>query len=276
MKTNKIFCAAVQAAILCLIALIGCASPDNTHVDSVDRSYEYRAWLLAGQSNMVGGADADELPEALRGPQEDVPFRSYVRLVSGVTRDDGRFALQPRPTVDPSHGPEITMGRALADAGLRPYLIKYAVSGSSLAAEWRPTVEDIYPAMLAYVRAELASFPHPYRLTGVVWGQGETDAGDLGAANAYADNLRELRDRLREDLGLPNLHWISHRLHPGTRKKYVEIVRTAQEDVATDPDCGMTDIDDQLINADGLHFGSRAQQVWGARDAVAAGDVRAH
>ena len=262
----------MKHAFLLLLLVIGCTTSAQEETDVV---LKFGVWFEVGQSNMVGTADADGLPAALRVPQNDVPFRSYVRLLSGVTRDDGRFGLQPRPTVDPSHGPEITFGRTMADAGRLSYLIKYAVSGSSLApsvsdGSWLPDEGDIYPAARAYMQAELATFPSPYELLGVVWGQGETDAGVLSSANAYAPHLRAFRDQLRIDLGLPNLFFLIHGLHPGVAKPYTSIVRAAQEDVARDPNCGITNVDDMPINPDGLHFDSAAQQVWGERDAAVA------
>jgi hypothetical protein len=109
-------------------------------------------------------------------------------------------------------GPEIGMVRTLTTKESRPLaVIKTAFSGTSVAADWnvdRPGQADAcYRAMIEEAKAALAAAKakditlHPRAF---VWVQGESDANAKDAP-VYADNLRKMLQRLRADLGAPDL-----------------------------------------------------------------------
>ncbi len=52
------------AGLLCVSSAV-CARPVDV-------------WLMAGQSNMVGGSNYDQLPAELIPPQEDVPYWYWI------------------------------------------------------------------------------------------------------------------------------------------------------------------------------------------------------
>ena len=159
-------------------------------------------YLLAGQSNMDGYAWIPGLAPADRVADPRVPL--YWSGWGGF-RD-----LQPASYGGAVYvGPEVTLGRALADAGVPAVLVKHAVGGTDLANYWFPgvtpgdaTAGDGFSVLADSVdaaAAELDAAGQPWRWAGFVWMQGESDSLDLGMAHAYEDNLTGLVAAVRGD-----------------------------------------------------------------------------
>ncbi|MCU0779532.1 MAG: hypothetical protein MUF04_00360, partial [Akkermansiaceae bacterium] len=146
-----------------------------------------RVFLLGGQSNADGRAAPSGLPTSpvnLQLPQDDVDF--YENEAGGLT------TLRPLA----EFGPEITLGRRLADAiadgtFTRVAMIKYAVGATDLANDWKAggdaTTSGDGPRYVSFqgvVRAGLAALAAKYPnaaidIEGMLWVQGERDAGDV-------------------------------------------------------------------------------------------------
>jgi len=213
-------------------------------------------YLVAGQSNQISfQAPASALPAELH-LQTDVLFRGTTGLVT---------PLQP---MNDKFGPEMTFARSVADAraqlGLPQMAIsKYAVGSTSLAVDWFPGEYGsdprigiryknmIYRAKGAATMLKQQGFQP--RWAGMLWLQGETDAGDLAMAEAYEENLRLLINRVRSDLLVKSLPVAIAEIHAPTRL-YRSIVRAGQEEVAaTMPNVFIFDTDD-LTLVDRLHY----------------------
>jgi hypothetical protein len=193
--------------------------------------------LVAGQSNAVGyDAYAEELPADPRDadtmfwwrvgdPPPDefdgTSARQWTTLqfqprtpampaIDGkkVARQYGNFNLKTKG----GFGPEIGMVRTLATKESRPLaVIKTAFSGTSVAGDWnvdRPGQADAcYRAMIDETKAALAAAQAKgvtLRPRAFVWVQGESDANAKDSP-AYAANLTKMLQRLRGDLGSPDL-----------------------------------------------------------------------
>ncbi len=193
--------------------------------------------LVAGQSNAVGyDAYAEELPAdpkdaatmfwwRVGDPPPDefdgTSARQWTTLrfqprtpampaVDGkkVARQYGNFNLKSKG----GFGPEIGMVRTLATKESRPLaVIKTAFSGTSVAGDWNVELpgkaDTCYRAMIDEAKAALAAAQAKgatLRPRAFVWVQGESDANAKDSP-VYAANLSKMLQRLRADLGAPDL-----------------------------------------------------------------------
>lgn len=231
----------------------------------------YHVYLIGGQSNANGRADAAQLSGPLAFPQPDVRFywhRTQSAKNVGQLSEDKWIELAPgsghggkAPVYPREFGLELSCGRTLADA--RPNhkiaIIKYSHGGSNLHTQWAIDGK-MYITFMTTVKEALAALSesgHTFELCGMCWQQGEADASSLQHANNYRANLKSLIARVRSDLangqplpfvigGLSDSQDSSIKI-PG---KGWYIVRQAQEALAqTVPKVG-------FINTDG--FGTRA------------------
>jgi len=187
------------------ITLNGSTAPISTH---------YRVYFLGGQSNGNGRGDAAQLTEPLASPQLDVPFywhRTQTTSNVGHLTEDAWISLAPgsghgttSPVYAKEFGSELSFGRTMADAdpSVNIALIKYTHGGTNLHTQWSAS-GTMYASFLATAQAGLAALTsagHTYELGGMIWHQGEADAGTLTNANAYEANLNDLISRVRQDV----------------------------------------------------------------------------
>lgn len=226
-----------------------------------------RVFLIGGQSNADGRADAAGLPTSpvdLQQPQEDVDFYK-----------DSLTTLRPFS----QFGPEITMGRRLADsiadgAATRIAIIKHAAGGTSLAVDWKAggdatTAGDgsRYVTFQQTVSQGLAALAAAYpeaviEIEGMLWLQGERDAKG-GLEDGYESNLTAFIADVRATYGADLLFVIGRLsidqtdIPPGP----LGVVRAAQAAVAdADPRAALLDTDVFGMKGDDLHFDAAGQQ----------------
>lgn len=228
-----------------------------------------RVFLLGGQSNAVGHAVANELPPESFFPQADLDlFNNF----PGGAYSMG--AVRPGLSRSGSFGPEISMGRWLADhyaerePDTRVAIIKYAHGGTNLYAQWQAGGDgkpggdgpeyQIFQDTVAVGMATLAEkYPDAeLSIEGMAWMQGESDCNDNEAPN-YAANLaafiNDVRATYRADLPfvVGRLSANQTNRQPGP----LAIVMAAQTAVAeADPRVGLVDTDDFGLLSDDLHF----------------------
>jgi hypothetical protein len=213
-----------------------------------------RVFILGGQSNMVGFAKSEDLPDELAGTRQHV-----------VIFEQGRWQpLSPKERF----GPEISFADELASAYPSETigLIKYAVSGTSLLA-WAPDwVEEearktqnagagpLYRNLMDLVSAARAQ--SAFEIVGMMWMQGERDARFPAVAPDYEKNLKSFIRRIRADFGVRELPFILARVNPpADRWLGLSDVRTAQERVAReDPFVVMISTDDLSKLPDNVHY----------------------
>ena len=236
----------------------------------------YQVYLLGGQSNGNGRADAAQLTPPLNAAQSDVRFywhRTQAADNVGHLVEDQWIDLAPgsghgtgEPVYAKEFGPEVSFGRGMADANPSANIavIKYTHGGTTLANNWSASGSQ-YASFVSTVQAgleALTSAGHTYELRGMLWAQGETDTNSGASADSYEANLTSFIARVRTDLfaggALPFV------LSTLSDNQYTDIttpgsgaykVRQAQEAVAAaDPKTGIVNTDGYSVRSDIIHF----------------------
>jgi hypothetical protein len=236
-------------------------------------------YIIAGQSNAVGGAKIADLPDPdLAEPFPEVPFAQTLNCpddgVSPCLTDQGWGVLEPRQQSATSwvHGVELSLGRALYAAGAEPWILKVATNGSGLAADWHPDAHNgarLYPRFLDSVAQRVAEAGPNARIRAIIWIQGNHDGNWPAEANSYRANLRHLVDAFRTDLGTPDVPVVLDRLHPAIAVAYNADIRWAQDNVGLlASSVVVIDVDDLTLR-DTDHYDSASMVALGERFAAA-------
>ncbi len=188
--------------------------------------------LLAGQSNMSGCGnfdelDADSLARVARAAERVKVSRCGAAPVP-LSAARSRW-LQNKYGFENSFGPELFAGVVLAEAfpDSEFLLIKTSEGGTSLYGAWNPdwaaekarAVEKegrkqtirLYEEFLSHIKSNLLRLEQAgktWTLCGVCWMQGENDAAWEVSAQAYEDSLRNLIGRFRSDLDCRELPFV--------------------------------------------------------------------
>ena len=190
----------------------------TTTVHAADKPI--KAFVLAGQSNMVGYGDSTKLPDDLRQGNDRVlmfengrwqPLRPH----SPASQGQRRLGLS-----EFHFGPEIAFGHEMAKAfpGETIGIIKHASGGSSLLA-WKPEWSreqaarvgqagrgPLYKALMTKVKQ--AQKERDVEIAGFLWLQGGGDMKEVDVAKEYLDNLKEFVAAVRKDVGTEELPFL--------------------------------------------------------------------
>jgi Carbohydrate esterase, sialic acid-specific acetylesterase len=206
-----------------------------------------RVFLLAGQSNMEGRADGNKL--TLRDRERLEKVQGRVQLAFNYEPIHALDAVTPPAEIaeiykrDLIFGPELFFGITLSEAWPEEkiLLIKLTAGATSLHGAWNPdwrghkaaamgeeSEPKLYAALTAYVKQVLSGYgDDEYEICAMLWVQGETDAGNETAAAAYGDNLQNLVESIRHDVGREALPFLLFQVGRG---EVVEgMKRTARE-----------------------------------------------
>jgi hypothetical protein len=162
-------------------------------------------YLLTGQSNMSGRGLVEELTPQERtadpsiqvyGNDEQIrpaldPLDDATGQVDAISSDAGLAAV----------GPGMFFARATRALRPKPILLVPCAKGGSSMAQWTPGGgrDTLYGSCLARARA-VGGNPK-----GILWYQGETDAGQAASAQAWRAAFETLVARFRADLGSQRL-----------------------------------------------------------------------
>ena len=241
---------------LILVLLVGCSTPQNP-----------KAFLLMGQSNMVGSGRTDSLAAA------------DTTLPANVIYYRNSDAINPWDI--PRFGPELTLAKDLGAAmpGTPLRFIKHAIGGTSLldwAPEWDSTRAAItgnqhVGPMYAHAMAIVDTLQVASEVAAIFWMQGERDARISEAGVDYYANLEHLIASLRRDLGNPDIPFIMGRVNaPAERYPALEEVRSAQFRAAEElQNVVLVDTDDLTKWNDNLHYDTVGVTEMGSRFATA-------
>ena len=181
---------------------------------------EVQVVLLAGQSNMAGAGNYDDLDESIKRRIEKVSNRVFISQSNSLQKPLSWYKNKPSKKYQftKRFGPELMIGLTLAEKYPKKefLLIKYAKGGTALYGAWNPnwTLEkakevekgvkkqswnlvqqhfDLIHKNLEILKEKGKS----YKIIGMTWMQGENDAVLDKAANSYADNLEILIKKYR-------------------------------------------------------------------------------
>lgn len=264
--------------VLCIIAVVFAAMPAGA-------GQVYEVYLLAGQSNMDGRgktADLDEADRKLAGDAiifyRNPPAASagWQPLAPGFSVPPGYKGGLPAPTF----GPEIGFAKALAKArpGIRIALIKSSKGGTSLAKDWTPGIKGkpqtqgpCYRNFIETIEQATTSLKDrgdAFAIKGMLWHQGESDAGSTAAE--YQERLTAFIARVREDLRQPDLPIVIGEVFDNGKR---DSIRTAQRAAAAAiPGVRFVPATDLKTWDAGTHFDAASQLELGRRFAEAVGE----
>jgi hypothetical protein len=235
-------------------------------------------FLLAGQSNMVGLGQVEDVQEKLNtltGYQQV----SYLQLEAGEGTSESFGSWTPRTYKSGKgamFGVELPLGELLAKRLSGQHaIVKIAKGSTGLAGHWHPESPMNLPGFYAHFRENahlaiqaLEKEGYQVNVRGFFWYQGEWDANKTPEiAAAYASNLRLLKERVRENFGQPELPIITVRVNPTRTDGWVyrDEVRLAIVEVAeADAFSAWVSVDD-LEHPDNLHVDSAGLFVLGTR-----------
>lgn len=224
--------------------------------------------ILIGQSNAVGVGTISSAPTEYQGTITGAKIwngSAFVNLVAGST-NQGADSL--------TFGPELSLCKKYLErsGNTEVYLIKHALSNTSLNVDWLPTSGAQYTAMVAKINAALSNLgTGNYSIKGFVWVQGENDALSASATPSinYQTNLTSLISNLRTAYGA-SLPFVAAQLGYINRNLYYyqDNVRNAQNLVqAAGVSVYVAQTDDLSFNADVIHYNAASQITLGNRAA---------
>jgi hypothetical protein len=270
--TNFIRCLALASCVFCSCFASAASGQDTKLPDAkLPPKEQFHLFLLVGQSNMAG-----------RGKVAEEDKRPHPRVL--MLTKDNTWA----PAVEPLHfdkpgagvGPGRAFGVAIAegDPKITVGLIPCAAGGSPIAA-WTPggyhgqTKSHPYDDALTRAKAALASGT----LKGILWHQGESDAGSADKAKIYGEKLHELIARFRRELNAPQAPFIAGQLGQFPREKWSEghkQVNAVHEGLPKAvPHTAFVSSDGLGHKGDNLHFSAEGAREFGLRYAKAYRDL---
>jgi hypothetical protein len=204
-------------------------------------------YLIGGQSNATGQGYMVNIPG-------EFTIDTTVLFFYSEGLGGGSVAMQWGPLCQASETPdkfgvELSMGGALKKQypGQEIALIKHALSGSNLYAQWNPgSANDdrlnFGPEYSKFVHTVeealkgLRALGYAPTIRAMVWQQGEGDARDIAGmenSRAYGQNLRHFIERVREQFHSPDMLFVYGYVIPVPLDRFTgrEEVRTAQRNL---------------------------------------------
>ena len=236
----------------------------------------YDVYLLAGQSNMDGRGQVSKLSAEQKKPidQAIIFYRNEKISSDGWQPLEPGFSLPPKyrgKLPSPTFGLEIGFARAMlkTQPELKLALIKGSKGGTNLRADWKPGVkgdlESQGPQYRDFIKTiqlatkELTKRGDTFTIRGLLWHQGEADK--KSGAKVYARRLNELIDRIREDVGAPDLPVVVGEVFDNGKR---DSVREATQKVAkASPTVGIATCEGTKTSDPGTHFDAASQLLLG-------------
>jgi hypothetical protein len=224
-----------------------------------------KVFVLAGQSNMEGRADGSKLTLGDRERLGKVQNR--VQLAFNYEPIRELNVVKPAEEIGTIYnkkfifGPELFFGIELAEAWAdeKILLVKRSEGATSLHGCWNPEWQEdkaatmgeeqepkLYRELIAYVKQVLSGYGEDeYEICGFLWVQGETDSGNETASAEYSNNLRNLIQRIRHDMGYASMPFMLFQVGQGKVVEGMKQVARVMPKVTLIP---------QSIDPNSLHF----------------------
>lgn len=242
---------------LSILLIIGCNQTVRKNISTTEK-YDVQVILLAGQSNMAGCGNYDELNDELKKrinkASERVSLIINGKPAKPLTHSYSEYQKNKRGFGN-VFGPELFLGLTLAEKypNQEFLFIKKSQGGTSLYGAWNPewTAEkaaavekegfkrdlQLYNQHHQQIKAQIAMLKKAgktYKIVGLFWMQGENDAAKEIAARSYEVNLKKLIAGYRTTFNVSDLPFVMGQINSsyGRFKEGPEMVRTAMVDVA--------------------------------------------
>lgn len=242
----------ILAIVIACSILLSASSFAADTAATVGPKEKLHVYLLIGQSNMAGRAP---VPEDAQGPidrcfllngddqwqQAQAPLNQFSTIRKGL-------GMQK---LNPGYGFATTMLEA--DKGIQIGLVVNAKGGSSIR-EWKKG-SRFYDEAIRRTQIAMKSGT----LKGILWHQGESDAGD----EEYLAKLKQLVTDLRADLGVVDLPFIAGQVHdvPLVNEQIAQLPKEL-------PNTGYAS-SEELTTMDRWHFDTKSMLILGQRYAEA-------
>ncbi|OEJ98817.1 hypothetical protein A8C32_06415 [Flavivirga aquatica] len=213
--------------------------------------------LLAGQSNMAGGGNYDDLDDSIKERIAKVSNRVQVSINRKPAKPLSYSDNKPSEKYNftKRFGPELFIGLILAEKNPKQefLLIKTSQGGTSLYGAWNPnwsakkakTLEKgekkqnmkLYEKHINQIRKELSKLKDQgksYKIIGLAWMQGENDASREISARSYKENLKTLIESYRKAFKVKKMPVVVGQINSkyGNFPEGPDMVRKAYVDVA--------------------------------------------
>ena len=215
MKKFTAFLSALILSAMCAIPFSSCAKKDNGKLP---------VYLILGQSNASGNGKIKDLPARYLNKEYGGVTIYCDGSANGAVRGSltkvGTVSGQGSVSTD-RFGVEIGLAEYFTEKNVEAGLIKCGFDGSSINltntayGTWWTDIQDIpLNVIKCYDRFKTAlvnaldaykSEGYDVEIKGVIWLQGESNAGNA----SYADDLDKLIQRLRADLSEPALYFVA-------------------------------------------------------------------
>jgi len=242
-------------------------------VAQADEKPEIDVLILAGQSNMVGGAKVIDTPAHLQEYVLENPAILQRSWINGEDWDDDWHNLEPRGQW---LGPEMMLGHVLSDAlpGRQFAFMKVAYNGTNLGCSWDPDGcgQNLYQQMCELVdlwEEQLEDMGWDPNFVGFIWVQGEGDCSAEWAAKRYDENLEQLFSGVRFQTGNASLACVAAKVNPIGKSEgsylYKDIYHAAVDSVvAADGNAAAVNCKTVALRDDLVHFSSEGMLEVGA------------
>lgn len=286
--------------VLLIFSFLSCSIQSE-----IAKSKDVQVVLLAGQSNMAGAGNYDELDASIKERIKKVSNRVWVSQSNTEQKPLSFYDNKPseKYNFEKRFGSELFIGLTLAEQypSQEFLLIKEAKGGTALYGAWNPdwTLEkakeiesgeakqswnlcEIHIESIKKNLALLNEKGKSYKIIGMAWMQGENDAGTETAAKTYADNLKKLIVKYRTEFNLKVMPFVAGQTnsHYGieggsdlVRQAFIDVENSEKKVlvIKTVRDSPYTDFPKQNDN---VHYNTEGQKRLGAAFAKAIIDLQ--
>lgn len=252
----------VSLAFLLLLSCIPILSAQSLPSSLID------VYLIGGQSNATGQGYVRNIPKSFE--VDTTVLFYYSRYLNGGKGGDCWRPLCQASESEDKFGVELSLGTCLhkqyPDRNIA--LIKHALSGSNLYAQWNPgnrageAQGEEYAKFIGTVKEgldKLRKEGYTPVLRAMVWQQGEADARDIAGmdkSRMYGKNLNNFIRQVRKDLEVEELLFVYGSVMPMAAPRFTgrDLVRNAQKEVAEGSGSGLSLPNAVWIDTDDLQM----------------------
>jgi len=227
---------------------------------------QIRSFLMIGQSNMAGRGDIADVPPIRNQLCHMLRMGRWQKMSEPINPDRAIFEWRYRSGVGlaASFADEVA-NRDGEKVGLIP-----CADGGTMISQWMPG-ELLYDHAVMQTRLAMRTSD----ISGILWHQGESDCrSDYNIYDYKADFIKMITS-LKNDVGAPDIPVIIGELSHSYGEQHKmgdmpEVLNGIFYEIARElPNCAVVSSEGLNMKADGLHFDSASQRIFGRRYAEA-------